>query len=59
VNRKAIEGGDPARKPVGTGPFSFVEWVQGDHITLKKNPSYFKAGLPHLDSIAFRFMPVD
>jgi peptide/nickel transport system substrate-binding protein len=59
VNRKAIEGGDPARKPVGTGPFSFVEWVQGDHITLKKNPSYFKRGLPHLDSIAFRFMPVD
>jgi len=33
--------------------------VQGDHITLKKNPSYFKPGLPHLDSIAFRFMPVD
>ena len=56
---RAIEGGDPARKPVGTGPFSFVEWVQGDHITLKKNPSYFKRGLPHLDSIAFRFMPVD
>ncbi|HEY3623512.1 MAG TPA: ABC transporter substrate-binding protein [Roseiarcus sp.] len=59
VSRKAIEGGDPARKPVGTGPFSFVEWVQGDHITLKKNPNYFKAGLPHLDSITFRFMPVD
>jgi peptide/nickel transport system substrate-binding protein len=59
VNRKGIEGGDPARKPVGTGPFSFVEWVQGDHITLKKNPSYFKHGLPHLDTVTFRFMPVD
>ena len=59
VNRKAIEGGDPARKPIGTGPFSFVEWVQGDHIALKKNPSYFKPGLPHLDTITFRFMPVD
>lgn len=59
VNQKAIEGGDPARQPVGTGPFTFVEWVQGDHITLKKNPSYFKAGLPHLDSVTFRFLLVD
>ena len=59
VNKKAIESGDPARKPIGTGPFQFVEWVQGDHIKLKKNPTYFKAGLPHLDSITFRFLPVD
>lgn len=59
VNKMAIENGDPARKPVGTGPFAFVEWVQGDHIKLKKNPTYFKAGLPHLDSVSFRFLPVD
>jgi peptide/nickel transport system substrate-binding protein len=59
VNKKAIESGDPARKPVGTGPFEFVEWVQGDHITVKKNPNYFKKGLPHLDSVTFKFLPVD
>jgi peptide/nickel transport system substrate-binding protein len=59
VDRKAIEGGDPARNPVGTGPFKFVEWVQGDHLTLEKNPTYFKAGLPHLDAITFRFLLVD
>ncbi len=59
VNKKAIESGDPARGPVGTGPFQFVEWVQGDHITVKKNPTYFKAGLPYLDGITFRFLPVD
>ena len=59
VNKTAIESGDPARQPVGTGPFEFVDWVQGDHITLKKNPNYFKAGLPHLDTITFRFLPVD
>lgn len=59
VNRKAIESGDPARKPVGTGPFEFVEWVQGDHITVKKNPTYFKSGLPHLDTVTYKFLPVD
>ena len=59
VNKKAIESEDPARKPVGTGPFEFVEWVQGDHIKVKKNPTYFKAGLPHLDAITFKFLPVD
>jgi peptide/nickel transport system substrate-binding protein len=59
VNKKAIESGDAARNPVGTGPFKFVEWVQGDHITLEKNATYFKSGLPHLDKVTFRFLPVD
>ncbi|HET7068527.1 MAG TPA: ABC transporter substrate-binding protein [Nocardioides sp.] len=59
VNQKAIEADDPARKPVGTGPFSFVEWVQGDHIKLDKASAYHKEGLPHLDSIEFKFMLVD
>jgi peptide/nickel transport system substrate-binding protein len=65
VNQKAIEDaeakeqGSSARNPVGTGPFKFVEWVQGDHITLEKNPDYFKDGKPYLDGVEFRFLPVD
>lgn len=59
VNQKAIESGDPARKPVGTGPFQFVEWVQGDHITVKKFDKYFEADKPHLDSVEFKFLLVD
>jgi peptide/nickel transport system substrate-binding protein len=59
VNQTAIESADPARNPVGTGPFKFVEWVQGDHITVEKNDSYFKAGLPYLDSVTYRFLAVD
>jgi len=59
VNQKAIEAADPARNPVGTGPFKFVEWVQGDHITLEKNPDYFRDGKPYLDGVEFKFLPVD
>jgi peptide/nickel transport system substrate-binding protein len=59
VNRKAIEAKGSARKPVGTGPFEFVEWVQGDHVTLRRNAKYFEQGKPHLDGITFRFAQVD
>jgi peptide/nickel transport system substrate-binding protein len=59
MNRKAVEANDPARNPVGTGPFKFVEWVQGDHINLEKNPTYFMSGRPYLDKITFVFRQVD
>lgn len=59
VNRKAIEAGDPSRNPVGTGPFQFVEWVQGDHVTLKRYDRYFRPGQPYLDGLEFRFLLVD
>jgi peptide/nickel transport system substrate-binding protein len=59
VNQKAITSSDPARKPVGTGPFEFVEWVQGDHITLKRFDKYFETGQPSLDQIVFKFLLVD
>jgi peptide/nickel transport system substrate-binding protein len=59
VNQKAIESSDPARNPVGTGPFTFVEWVQGDHLTVAKNDKYFIPNRPYLDSIQFYFRPAD
>lgn len=42
--------------PVGSGPFKFVEWVHGDHITLEANPTYWR-GPPHLKKIIFRILP--
>ena len=45
------------RYPLGWGPFVVEEWVPGDHITLSRNPHYFRAteGLPYLDQVVFRF----
>ena len=41
----------------GSGPFEFVEWMRNDHLTLKKNPGYWKAGLPYLDGVTYRAIP--
>jgi len=41
----------------GSGPFQFVEWKRNDHLTLKKNPSYWKSGLPYLDGLTYRAIP--
>ncbi len=43
--------------PLAWGPFVMHEWVAGDHITLSRNPYYFRAaeGLPRVDRVKFRF----
>ncbi|MCW1954293.1 MAG: ABC transporter substrate-binding protein [Roseobacter sp.] len=41
--------------PVGTGAFKFDNWVQGDNITLARNPEYW--GTPaKLDKVTFKFI---
>jgi len=44
------------RKPIGTGPFRFVEWVTDEKIVVEANPDYFE-GRPHLDRIIYRIIP--
>jgi peptide/nickel transport system substrate-binding protein len=46
------------RHPLGWGPYMIDEWVEGDHITLNKNPNYFRAseGLPKFDKLVYRFL---
>jgi peptide/nickel transport system substrate-binding protein len=41
-------------KPVGTGPFKFVEFTRGQSIHLVRNPDYFKKDRPYLDEIVVR-----
>jgi len=37
--------------PIGTGPFKFVEYKPNEHISLVRNPDYWKPGRPYLDAI--------
>ncbi|MBU4226554.1 MAG: ABC transporter substrate-binding protein, partial [Chloroflexi bacterium] len=50
--------GMPAVGAVGTGPFKFVEWVEGDHITVAANDDYW-GGRPKVDQVIFRVIPDD
>jgi ABC-type transport system substrate-binding protein len=62
VAKEAVEkyGNDFRRHPVGTGPFQFVAWEEGQALVFKKNENYFEkdsAGnrLPYLDGIKVSF----
>ena len=62
IPKEAVEkyGSDFRRHPVGSGPFSFVAWEEGQALILKKNEHYFEkdaAGrrLPYLDGIKVSF----
>src|SRR5471030_325771 len=44
-------------KPIGTGPFKFVEYRLNESMRLERNPDYWKQGLPYLDGIEYRIVP--
>ncbi|MEI6206004.1 MAG: peptide-binding protein [Desulfuromonadales bacterium] len=45
-----------ARKPVGTGPYRFKEWIPGQKIVLEAYSSYFE-GRPFIDRYVYRIIP--
>ena len=52
-----VSPADMRTKPVGTGPFKFVEFKANESIKLARNPDYWKKGLPYLDGIEFTIIP--
>ena len=62
VAKEAVEkyGIDFRRHPVGSGPFQFVAWEEGQALVLKKNPAYFEKDddgnrLPYVDGVKISF----
>ncbi|MEP7377666.1 MAG: ABC transporter substrate-binding protein [Chitinophagaceae bacterium] len=62
VAREAVEkyGNDFRRHPVGTGPFRFVAWEEGQALILAKHENYFEKDregnkLPYLEGIKVSF----
>jgi peptide/nickel transport system substrate-binding protein len=45
------------KKPIGTGPFKFVEYAPGDRIRYVRNESFYIAGQPDFDEFVLRIIP--
>src|ERR1700720_3386263 len=44
---------DMRTRPIGTGPFKFVEFKPNESIKVTRNPDYWKPGRPYLDAIEY------
>ena len=63
VPAEAVEhyGKEFRSHPVGTGPFTFVKWMEGNMLILHRNERYFEKdvdgqALPYLDAVNIRFI---
>lgn len=48
--------GQDASRVIGTGPFKFGEWVQGDHVTIVRNDDYYDQ-VPYIDALTMQVLP--
>ena len=57
VPREAVENDAIKNNPIGTGPFTSVDYEPEDHHFAEANRDYFKDGLPYLDRIEWFRIP--
>lgn len=43
--------------PTGTGPFKFVEYIQGEKLVLEANADYWNENLPYVDGVTLLHVP--
>jgi peptide/nickel transport system substrate-binding protein len=53
--------GDAAfgQHPIGSGPFVVTRWLHGQELDLGRNPDYWQAGLPYLETVKLMYVPND
>ena len=58
VKKGARDTQDLVKNPTGagSGPFEFVEWVEGDHISFKRYEGYFDPDRPQLAELEYRVL---
>jgi len=62
VPKHLYVSGDPLSNshnnaPIGTGPFRFKSWTRGANIVYERNPDYWDAGKPYIDSLVLKVIP--
>lgn len=58
VPKEYVESGDEFNNPVGSGPYTFVEWTSGDKVVVEKNEDYFdQENMGQSSKITFRVIP--
>ena len=57
-NGEPWEDNPASKDPIGSGPFKFGDFKQGESITLVANPDYHE-GAPKLDKIIYSIIPDD
>lgn len=56
LDSETKQGPDADSKVVGTGPFIWQEYRQGEGVQLVKNPNYWQSGRPYLDGLDIKFL---
>ena len=62
VPKHLYASGDPLSNPhnnapVGTGPYRFKQWQRGSFIEYERNPDYWDASLPGVDTLFLKVVP--